>query len=190
MHFKFKGRDFSLFGDIAQWKKFFGMLSAYFFKYTTIIAIIMFFICCVCVWKSKGKRKSNGNLEKRICFGAYIIIMLSFSILNREVGENRVLRLSFDSWTAGDSGFHESNVLTALFDGVYFMPYGIIVRWQNWGNNRLICSLLCVLITGFIIEFLQYLLYRGVASVEDLFAYVIGGSVGIAVSSIYMKINQ
>ena len=55
MHFKFKGRDFSLFGDIAQWKKFFGMLSAYFFKYTTIIAIIMFFICCVCVWKSKGK---------------------------------------------------------------------------------------------------------------------------------------
>ena len=184
------GRWFSFLSEEAQWDKLNSMLSQYFYTPATILALIAAVVCFFYV-KKGIKCILNKEIEsekyKKIVLIGYIVIFFSFSFFNRDVTNVRVLRLTFDSWIASNRTYHESNILIAILDTLYFVPYGAIVKWKRWNDRRIysfIVSIGIILLTGFTIEFLQYFFFRGVASVEDLIAYLTGGSIGIIVVSI------
>ncbi len=183
MHIYIGGRCFSLLGEKAQWEKLSGMIKYYFYRPTTVLAMIILVIGVVCIIQGHIKSKmeeTQAVFFKITALLSYIIIIFLLSVLNRDRGEERILRLTLDPWVASSTAYHESNVLIAIFNAGYFMPLGALVRWQNPGKLRIKAFAIIALI-GVIVEFLQYLLIRGVASVEDVAAYIIGGSIGIII---------
>ena len=186
------GRCFSLLGEKAQWEKLLGMIDYYFYRPTTVAAVFILVIGVVCVIQGTMKSKTEdirAIIYKKAALISYLIIIFLLSVLNRDRGEERILRLTLDPWFASNTTYHESNVLIAVFNAGYFIPFGALVRWQDQGELRYRLFAV-ILITGVIVEFLQYILIRGVASVEDVVAYMTGGTIGIVLVSLFGKIMR
>ena len=159
-----------------QWKKLVEFIQSYFLtRPFTILAIILLIISFIFTIKSIKDKSKNKQVAAFIC---YVGVMVIFSIVNRDVGPARVLRLYFDPWLLeSGSGFHESNVLISVIDCLYFIPVGFLLRLNK--RYSLILSFVFSFVFGFSIELLQYILIRGVASISDFVSYVIGGLIGI-----------
>ena len=140
MHIYIGGRCFSLLGEKAQWEKLSGMIKYYFYRPTTVLAMLILVIGVVCIIQGHIKSKmeeTQAVFFKITALLSYIIIIFLLSVLNRDRGEERILRLTLDPWVASSTAYHESNVLIAIFNAGYFMPLGALVRWQNPGKLRI-----------------------------------------------------
>ena len=187
MSIEILGRKFLLLVKIEQWYKLLDLVKMYFSKPTTAIFAITLLVGIFYFWKVfRCKDLEKIWLYKGILWNLFIIIFLCLSIFNRNMGSVRELRLFFDPWFSGKNAFHESTILIALIDCFYFMPYGAIVYWQEWNSYGFLISEIIVFVTGLMIEVLQFVLIRGVASIEDVAAYFIGGTIGI-IGTIMLK---
>ena len=174
------GREFLLLVNIEQWEKLWNLIKMYFSKPATAIFVISVIAGLLFFRKAfENKDMEKACQYKAILWSLFIIVILCLSIFNRNTGNVRELRLLFDPWFSGKNSFHESTVFISLIDCLYFIPYGAIVYWQEWNSYGFLISETIVFITGLMIEALQYLLIRGVASIEDVSAYFIGGTIGI-----------
>lgn len=188
MHIYIWGRCFSFLGEKAQWEKLLGMINYYFYRPTTVVAMFVLLIGVICIIQGHLRSKTEDKhalVYKKAALISYIFIILLFSVLNRDRGEERVLRLMLDPWVASNTTFHESNVLTAVINAGYFIPFGALLRWQNQGRLR--AGLFAIiLISGVSIEFLQFIFVRGVASTEDVVAYIVGGVIGVLFDGLFI----
>lgn len=181
------GREFRLLVEQRQWDKLFSFIFNYFLtKPAAILGIAVLILCCSLIFFGMGFEGKKRKWMKRLALISYIAVTLLFSIFNRDEGV-RALRLMPDAWTAGTSGFHESNIIIAIIDFLYFIPLGMLVRWQHRYHVHWLSSLAFVAAAGFTVEFLQYVMARGVASVGDFAAYVLGGMAGVALEHLFRK---
>lgn len=164
-----------------QWNKLMDFIQNYFLnRPCTILAIGLFILFFVFTVQTIKYRSKNKQITALIC---YIGVVIIFSIVNRDVGANRELRLYFDPWLLENgTGFHESNVLISIIDCLYFIPIGFLLRLNKW--QSLILSFVFVFIFGFSLELLQYILNRGVASISDFVSYIFGGLLGIVLAQL------
>lgn len=167
-----------------QWRKLLDFIQNYFLsRPCTILAIILLITSFVLTIKSIKDKSRKKQALALIC---YIGVVIIFSIVNRDVGTARELRLYFDPWRLENgSGFHESNMLISVIDCLYFIPIGFLFRLNKW--HSFILSFVFVLVFGFSIELFQYILIRGVASLSDFVSYVIGGLIGILLAQLMNK---
>ncbi len=172
-----------------QWQKLYNFIDDYFLnRPAAALAAVLLLVMVVLLICSFRSKEASKTVIRRAAFWDYVIIILLLSVLNRE-GGTRVLRLTFDPWAAGESGWHESNILISLADAAYFLPFGALARWQFSGKMRLLKAFLMVAVAGFLVELIQYVFARGVASAGDLAAYMVGGSLGILLASIAGRIS-
>lgn len=164
-----------------QWRKLLDFIQNYFLsRPCTILAIILLITSFILTIKSIKDKSKKKQVIALIC---YIGLVIIFSIVNRDVGTARELRLYFDPWLLENgTGFHESNVLISIIDCLYFIPIGFLLRLNKW--HSLILSFVFVLIFGFSIELFQYILIRGVASISDFTSYIVGGLIGILLAQL------
>lgn len=159
-----------------QWEKLIYFVENYFLtKPFTVIGILLFISTIVLSIKGNKQKSIQSYKMALVC---YLGVVLVFSVLNRDTGSSRELRLYFDSWLLENgSGFHESNILISIIDCLYFIPIGFLV-FLNRKDNIFLC-LLFVGLLGFSIELIQYVLIRGVASISDFISYCVGGVLGM-----------
>jgi glycopeptide antibiotics resistance protein len=180
MEIEIFGRKFYIFSDGIQWEKFNSMMSMYFFKPTSILVLICF-VCCL-IWIRKVRRKGkNRKLYKHLALLSYLLIIISLTILNRETGSVREIRWTYDPWFSGTGAFHESNIIVAVFNCLFFVPYGMLCGWQDWGDSNRFLPIIIVAVTGFMVELFQYILGRGVTSIGDITSFIIGGVTGVII---------
>lgn len=187
MDFDLFDRSFKFFTDERQWNKFIDFIDEYFLsRPAAIIALICLITMPVLILIALKSDEKRRNKLKLTVLVDYIFIILLLSVFNRD-GGTRELRLYYDSWTAGNTNYHESNVILSLIDFFYFVPYGMLIRWQYKDQAHWLQSLCIVGMTGLAIELLQYVSARGVASIGDLTAYIAGGMVGVAVMHLFRR---
>lgn len=187
MEWDILGWDFKLLVEQRQWDKLFSFILNYVLtKPAAIFAVSIFFVCCGMVFFGMGSEGKKRKVFKRLALCSYIFVLLLLSVLNRDSG-TREVRIFFDAWIAGANAFHESNVIIALIDFFYFVPYGMLLRWQRRWHAHWLMSLGIVSLSGFLIEFFQFVFARGVSSLEDFAAYTLGGMAGVALGHLIVK---
>lgn len=180
-------REFKLLVEQRQWDKLFSFIFNYFLtKPAAILGIAVLLLCCSLIFLGMGFEGNKRKWMKRLALLSYIVVILLFAIFNRDAGV-RMLRFMPDAWTAGESGFHESNIIISVIDFLYFIPLGMLLRWQHRYHAHWLSSFGFVAAAGFAVEFLQYIKERGVASVGDFAAYLLGGMTGVALGHLVMK---
>ena len=181
------GRDFKLLVEQRQWDKLLSFILNYVLtKPAAIFAVAMIFVCCGMIFWGMGSEGREKKVFKRLALCNYILVLMLLSVLNRDVG-TREVRIFLDAWIAETGAFHESNVIIALIDFLYFIPYGMLLRWQRRWHAHWLMSLGIVVFTGFLIELFQFVFARGVSSLEDFAAYTFGGMAGVALGHLIIK---
>lgn len=191
MSFDTINRKFFFFSNVEQWNKFKRFVIAYFTGPKMILVMITLILCFVFIFAALKRKKvpQKYRLFKLLALACYFLTILILSVFSRNFGTVRELRITFDPWFAGDNSFHESNILISLINCLYFIPFGILLRWQNKKRFFILITFLIIILTSLFVEGLQYLLMCGVASISDAVSYIIGGIIGAAVMSIAQAVS-
>lgn len=181
MKFVFFGRSFDFLTNDAQYEKLQGFLKMFLLKPAALAAIVLLllYVCLAVFFRITEKRE---RLRAMLDLAPYIyyLIILFLAVISRDGGV-RVVRWTFDSWFAGSSAFHESNVLSFLLDIIVFMPLGILLKWRMQKRKN---SVVCVVGLAFLIEILQFIFARGIASVSNFTAFAAGGVLGVLLAGL------
>lgn len=176
MELEILGRKFEFFTSERQYEKFFAYLNEYLIKPPVLILIMIIILYLVCVYFLRRLEKQE--LADRLklgypvlCFGVIVAIYL----LDREPS-GQSFRFEFDNWLNGATQFHETMILTFIINMVVFLVYGFVLQ-KYWRSKKR--NVLLVVISALLIEEMQYFLSRGVGSMTDLVAFIIGGVMGI-----------
>lgn len=106
----------------------------------------------------------------------WLFLILALTIFNREAAAQGQLYLLPNYLFASGS---KTRLLFAFFDILYYIPYGMLIKWCN-PKFKAYHAILIVVGTALLVEILQYLLARGVGSTEQWLMDCIGGLIGIA----------
>lgn len=181
MEIEILGRKFLFFGNQYQWDKFEDFIVRYFLQSQVGVAAGILFLLFIVALLVSSKCIKYSHLFDSIALVLYLFFIFTLSIFNRKPSEEHILRLYFDPWFAGKGHFHESIVLLFGINLVYFFPYGFIIH-RCFSTKKVLLSFTGVLVTAIIVELFQYILGCGIASIEDVLAYVVGGVFGIICS--------
>lgn len=186
MRFNLFGRTFSFLAETNQQEKAIMMIEKYIFKPEVLIVltILAIYLIAFVVAKTK-KNKKVINVLKKISPWVYLLVILGITVLNRTPGD-REIRLYHDAWFT-QNGFHESNVLGFMFNLVLYIPYGWLLV-KHLKNN--LSGMGIIIITSLLIEVMQYVMMRGVTSIDDLVANTLGGVIGLGLAIILDKLKR
>lgn len=183
MQFNLFGRTFYFLANAGQFEKVINMIEHYFIKpevLVLLIILVVYFEFRFAAFVLK-KEKLRGALRK-IAPWVYLMVILGLTVFNRTPGY-REIRLRPDAVLAGSGNYHESSILTALFNILFYVPYGFLL--YKWGKYKkpYITSALIAIVTAIGSEALQYLLARGVTTLEDVVLNTLGGCIGAALAA-------
>lgn len=188
MDFDFFGRTFSFFSRPGQWDKFVGMLKDYLLKPAVIAAFVLILAwICLYVYARKARKSVLSDRLRRLSPLIYLVLILSLTIFNREFGgAPGEFHLLPDFVFEAEHKFHETRILLAIVDFLYYIPYGALIKWSN-PRFKTYQAILIVVATGFAAEFLQFLLATGVGTVEQWLMDSLGGILGIVLMKFIQK---
>lgn len=172
------GRKFLFFAERRQWVKLVSLLREYLLHPVVVCALAIMavtaalYIYIIRVGKS-GIRQTIRKLSPWI----YLFFITSISLLNRDWGSHRLLRLDLGYLLEGRSGFHETRILMAFCGFLYYIPYGFLLEWGQVTRGRM-WKVTVILITCVVLEGFQYILACGTASTEECIIYSLGGLTG------------
>lgn len=189
MQFNVLGHEFYFLSDERQIGKAMKMLEIYVFKPEIIIlfiAVLAYFIARIIA--KTGKKEKLLLVLKKISPWLYLAVILGITVFNRSAGI-REIRLTHDNWFTA-IGFHESNVLGFLFNVILYIPYGyLLAKWLRVKNSYII-DFIVIVGTSLMAEALQYILARGITSIDDLLSNIIGGFMGIGIAVLIKKFKR
>lgn len=190
MKFSLFGRTFYFLSDARQIDKAINILEKYFIKPEVLVLLIVFVVYFVIRFAARVLNKEKlRNILRKISPWIYLFFILGLTVLNRDVG-TREIRVLPDAWFAGEENYHESNIIVALFNIVFYIPYGFILyRWSKF-KRLYITTVVIVFGTSLLTEVLQYVLARGISTVEDVGMNVIGGCIGALIAVVLKKIHN
>lgn len=185
MKFEIFGRSFSFLADSNQQQKALQVFEKYVFKPEVILLFIILLTYFIMLLVAKIRKNYKlSNTLKKLSPWIYLIVILWITVLNRTPGD-REIRVAFDNWFT-PTGFHETNVLGFMFNLAMYVPFGYLLCKYK----KTTVAFICVILSSFIIEALQYILARGVTAVDDLTANIIGGIIGIFIAIILKKLQK
>lgn len=114
----------------------------------------------------------------RMSVGLYWVLIFCLSVANRQPSV-RSLHLVPEAWLAGESGFHESNVILSMINFCYYIPYGMLLAGQGKERKHYLRAVWLSAVTSIMMEALQYCTARETASTADVLANVAGGAAGM-----------
>ena len=175
-------RVFYLFTEERQKQKLIDFINDYFLSGPAllIIGIVLVIYFLVWVYAIRNRRirlkKFLNNASYWLCF----FLILQLSVLNRKSG-TREIRITPEPWFIGSTAFHESNVLLAVIDFCYYVPYGFLTIRIFRGKHMFMKTFGIILMTSLGMEILQYVFAKGVSSSGDVIANTLGGLFGAGV---------
>lgn len=189
MHFNIFEHDFYFLATDMQKEKAMDMLHNYIFKFEIVIifTIVLIYIAVRCMAYFK-KNKTALNILRKLSLWVYLLVILALTVFNRDASF-RQIRWTFDPWIT-HNGFHESNVLGALFNICLFMPLGWLLYRYSFMNNRVLKTFLAGLGIAIATELLQYIFARGVTAVDDLVMNTIGALLGALVCKLFFTMKR
>lgn len=181
MDVEFGGRKFSFLSRPEQWEKLKALCAAYFLHPAVLFSFLLL-IGCFAVWgftRCGKSMKIAERIRSSLPF-VYMLLIFSLALFNRTPGVRGSFHVRFDYVLEGTAGFHETRLLMAAFDFLYYIPYGFLMRWgrSSW---KWYTALLWVTFTGLAVEILQWGLALGVGTVEHWMLYTLGGITGIGI---------
>ncbi len=180
MRFEFNGRSFSFFAEPRQWYKLLLLTREYLLCWPVLLCFGLLAAAAFVYRRAAKKGATNWQEGLRAWFPLlYLLFILSLSLFNRSSGPAGNFHFAFDYVLAGGGAYHESRVLLALLDGLYYIPFGMLLRWHR-GRWTLYQAAVLVLSSGFLVEALQAVTGRGTGSVEHWLMYTLGGWFGMA----------
>ena len=175
------GREISIYSP-AQWEKVKGLWAKYFLHPAVVFVFALLAVCFVAygVAHRRGNRVGAVRLKKALP-PVYLLLIVSLALLNRLPGSGGRgwFHLLPDYIFAGTVGVHETRLLMAIFDFLYYVPYGFLLRWALLRRGRRAPFLLASA-TGLLVEICQWLFGLGVGTVEHWLLYSLGATAGIA----------
>ena len=189
MEIEIFGRKFCLLVNEMQYAKLRYMLFLYFNKPTIILVLICVVSSIIWVLRAR-KAEENCKIYKRKALISYVVLILALTVLNRESGSCRELRLIYDPWFFGEGLYHESTIIITIFDCILFVPFGMLYRWLAGRTSRYISFVTVIVLAGFMVEFFQYILARGVSSIEDFTAFIVGGGIGFVLIDLLERFQK
>lgn len=176
------GREFAAFAYPAQGEKVRYLIARYIFHPAVIAALIVFLVCVVVYGFAAAANKPLRRVSRLLPAG-YLLVIASLALLNRTPGEQGVFLLRFDYILAGETGFHETRVLMGIFDFLYYIPFGCLLR-VAFPEDGAGYSVGFASFTGLLMEALQCALGLGVGTAEHWLLYTGGAASGVAVYSL------
>lgn len=181
-------RTFKFLTDESQWVKLQNYLNQYLFdntwgKYAVLIllAIAAGFLLSIVL---HGIAKKTVN---HLLLFAYIGVMIFLYVLSHDTAQGfRTFSLS-DYLT--ETGFHETRVLIAVINCLFFVPFGIFLRKVS-GKNHLITNMFLVILAAAGIEIAQYVFAKGYTALDDFAVCVIGGWIGLILAAPFCRISE
>lgn len=180
MEFTFFDRVFHFFSEERQWQKLYGFLQTYFSltpALVILLSVLLIYFVLLLYARLNNKRILRQKLH-RCGVWVYFFLILQLSVFNRQPGE-RCLRMMPDAWLAGEEAFHESNIIMSVIDFGYYIPYGIFLACRMEKSKMYFKAIGLAAGTSLMMEVLQYICARGVASPADILANTAGGAMGV-----------
>lgn len=150
--------------------------------YNTIPSVlfgVLVFASFIVFIKACRMRYPANKGEKMVTLFLFAVAMIVlFTICRRpNIRGIRILHYWIDMGTRHDK--MEMYPHGIIADGLIFMVYGFLVRWQR---RHIYVSSMCLAIVGLgaFIEVLQFITTHGCIALSDFVAYTVGGFVGIA----------
>ncbi len=181
-------RPFEFLTSEDQWVKLYNYMNQYFFsnvwgQYAVLVlmAVLAGFLLALVL---HGTAKKAVNILTLLAYcGALALLFL----VSRETARGfRMFALS-DYLT--DTGFHETRILIEILNGLFFIPFGILLRKASGKGHAILNVLLVVLAAGGI-EVAQYAFSRGYTAVDDAAVYIVGGFLGLILASPFCLISE
>lgn len=190
MKFEIFGRKFEFFSSLRQWEKLKALCAEYILHPAVICAVGLLFLYFILYFYMRAKHKS-ALLEKIRLFAPvlYLFCIIALSLLNRTPGTRGDFHFFFDFIFAGTTYFHETRVLMAILDFLYYIPYGFLLRWSN-PHIRAYGAVGLASLTAFAIEILQWLFALGVGTAEHWLICTFGAVIGVVCFVPYKKIHK
>lgn len=171
----------------AQWEKV-KLLSAQYFLHPVVLSAFVLLVVCVAAYVAASRRNNPTvkNRLKKTLPPLYLLLIVSLALLNRLPGSGArsVFHLRLDYIFEGTTGIHETRVLMAVFDFLYYIPFGFLLRWAA-PNRKGLVPLLFASATGLMMELGQWIFGLGVGTVEHWLLYSIGAATGIVICAVY-----
>ncbi len=182
------GRPFEFLTNESQWTKLHNFLNQYLFdNYWGNIALIIMaavFAGFLLSLILHGRAKKTVNVLTLL---AYAVVMVLLFVAVRETARGfRGFNLS-DYLT--DTGFHETRVLIGVVNGMFFVPFGILLRKAS-GKGHGFANVFLILLAAVGIEFGQYYFAKGYTAVEDVLVYLVGGFSGLIIASPFCLVSE
>ncbi len=181
-------RPFEFLANDDQWVKLENYLDQYLFNnvYGQYALVIMLGIAAGFLLSLllRGYAKKALNI---LLLLAYSCVLALLFVAGRETAQGfRIFSLS-DYLT--DTGFHETRVLIAACNCMFFIPFGIFLRKAS-GRGYTIINILTVIMAAGGIEIAQYFFSKGYTAVEDILMYVIGGFAGMILAAPFCLVSE
>lgn len=192
MEFHIFGRVFYLFAEDRQKEKFVNFMNMYFHMspwVAVLFAVVLIYSALFIFAKFRNKVRMRELLGNSAAW-VYLFAVICFSVLNREWGAERAIRLTTFSLLAGETGFHESRILYVLMGIMAFIPYGFLVQRAMKRKFGFLYTLCIAVLSGLFIEVLKYVLATSDSSVESVVRYAVGSCIGALIAVLLKKIHK
>lgn len=175
-------RVFYLFTEEQQKQKLMAFLNDYFLSGPTLLIIGMALLIYFLIWvyAVRNRKVRLKKILNKASFWLYFFLILQLSVLNRKSG-TREIRIAPEPWFIGSTAFHESNIILAVINFCYYVPFGFLTIRVLSRKHRLIKTIGIILMTTLSMEILQYVFAKGVSSSGDVIANTLGGLLGACV---------
>ena len=182
------GRTFYFLTERRQFEKLFDYVYDYWFSNPiSIFSLILMLSITISILvlnrasKNSGLQTRRSQQIHRILLALYTLALYLLLVISRDTGTREWRHIAISDYLAGDSGFHESEILIAALYILYFIPFGILLRkvipsQKKWQSILLILA--CTSAFGIFIELSQYILARGITYIGHILAYTIGALLG------------
>ncbi len=174
MEFELFERTFKLLVEEKQWDKLRNIVEIYMLK--NIYFWIAVLILVICIYFQAKIPKINSDFPcGYVTSVLYALFLLTIFVFCRKEGKYGIRKFSI-SYYITKTGFHEGNILIALFNVVMFIPMGVMLGRQL--KNRRHIMFFFYLFCGAGIEWTQYLLSKGNFAIADICMYILGETIG------------
>ncbi|MCI6997550.1 MAG: VanZ family protein [Eubacterium sp.] len=191
MKFDLFGREFYFLENEYQWQKvavFFETHFYYSYFNILLLAVILIYCGALLITILRKNIEWKQNLKQKFIW-IYLFFVLMFSVFNHS-NVDREIRMELDEWLVADFGFHESVILMALINAILYLPIGYMIQCRIKERNKskaivyCFCNVLFILVYSLGMEVLQYVFNKGVTSLTDILANLIGGLIGIILAAV------
>jgi glycopeptide antibiotics resistance protein len=158
---------------------------------TVCVVGLLLFAIYLLILRIEKSSWTKGKLFFGVCWSFYLLIIITSTILNRNLGGDNLIELEL-FWSYKEAMNSQDSVIVwqILYNVFMFIPWGIFLanKWECM--RKPLWNIGSALLMSITIEVIQLLFQCGTVELDDVFHNVMGGVTGYSFWRVYYDIKN